>query len=290
MQQLEDSLCSMHFSDESEVADGSAAATVAVSPGSMRQRHDAALRSAVVQMDLDLSEVSLDEVALLQRHSQRTGRKVSARQAVQVLRLLHCDFAGGITRDRVDAELVRMEAAAAGAGVAKRSSARQRHRTIELLFEIEADLLEEEATRTTGIHAPRARTVSRLPPPLPEPVVTVVGGSDSDNGISPTGVLSPPPPPFPPQLRQSSAESSDPTRHGVLSPALPLYPYPSQSSSGDGGGGGGGVPNPSTTPALPAIHASRTGTSSHHVRFHSRDMDIDELVDYINDSGLCKSQ
>lgn len=290
MQLLEESMCSMHFSDER--VDASASAVDASSPASRRQRHDTALRAAVVEMDLDLSEVSLDEVALLQRRTGAgAGRRVSARQAVQVLRLLHCDFEGGITRDRVDAELVRMEAAAPAGS--KRSSARQRHRTVELLFNIEADLLEEEAATAaaTAMHAPRARTVSRLPPPLPEPVVTVVGGSgDADNGVSPTGVLSPPPPPFPPQLRQSSAES-DAARFSAASPALPLYPYPSHSSVGGGGGdNGGGAPNPSATPAPPAIHVSRTGTSSHHVRFHSRDMDIDELVDYINDSGLCKSQ
>jgi hypothetical protein len=178
-QQLEDEFSSMEWSD-----------------GVGGSSHD--LRSFCTEMELDVSQVSLDEVRVLRAHSHRRPLP-SAKQAVQVLKLLQYDCAGTITKDMLLSELERLDQGG------RRSSAQQKAQTVRMVLD-----LEEELGAPELVHQ---RTVSRLPPPLP-------------SGVSPHPSASPEPPPFPKHLlAKTSSDESDSGRLLALSPPVPAYPY-----------------------------------------------------------------
>ena len=168
-------------------------------------RKSAALRSYCTEMELDLSQVTLDELEVVTNASRRGSIK-GPKQAVQVLKLLQYDPSGMISKDQLVAELDRLES-----NTATNESAARKRQTVRMLFEVEEELslhIEESPEMVSVNH----QSTSRLPPPLP----SVTNISSPQIHASP----SPEPPPFPKHLirHSSSLESS-------ISPPVPAYPY-----------------------------------------------------------------
>jgi hypothetical protein len=318
---LEQELHELVMSDESVQA-----AAISDDPASSRAQGVAALRQACVEMELDLSEITLQELRVL-RAAPTWRRVTSPRQAVQILALSRFDAAQGLTKARVRGELERRLLAhaqqAGGAGVVPQQarSEAQQHATVQLLFDLEEELMMEEVEEgfasdgDDAASAERHVSVSRVSSPAGSRGIgsggplTVVASlpSSSETSPDPAGVLSPAPPPFPEQLRATSLGGGS-----SVAGSPPLPPFPHVASDGAASSSSSSSSPP---PPPPAVHPLPRGLSESvaHVRFHSNEdsalamamavrspphgslqqpseTQLAALVDQINTHNLCKSR
>jgi len=233
-----------------------------------------ALRQACVEMELDLSEVTLGELRVL-RSAPSWRRVRTPRQAVQILALSRFNAEPALTKARVLNELERLEQQQGGQ---RAQSSAQKHATVQLLFDLEEELMlaaeEEEAVGapSAAASAERRATVMQMPSDsdghLGVSVVVPSATSSSETSPDPEGALSPPPPPFPAQLRASSNETGT-----AGSPPVPRYPFSSASAGSTRSSLETTLhPNILTPSPPPPVHPLPRGVSeSVHIRFHSSD-------------------